>query len=301
MTIDNRRVEGGPATPVYVTNASLPVSGIVGGGGDASAENQDEQTLLLAALLTTTDFQARIPTVGQKAKAASLPVTLATDEDMLTYLGGAGLGPPAIVGTGMIGYQRALYDLIANNPIATVMRDGTGDSLADDANNALRVNVVAGVLGSTANDALAVSYIPAGLTTVAYASGDCVGNKQVITGGLKGTVPHAYITNWIGVSGAGAGTMNLEFHFFSSDPSNGTYTDHTAFSMNASDRIKYMGSFATARVLSGGVATLRPVAGSFPFAITHASGADFYVVIVATGAFTLPDSNNLRITGSIGY
>lgn len=80
ITNDGRPVEGGPARPVYITNAASDPGQVSGGGGGASTISgplgraadaasvstalSTEDVVLLTALLTTAAFQARVPVLA---------------------------------------------------------------------------------------------------------------------------------------------------------------------------------------------------------------------------------------------
>lgn len=65
--------DSGSAIPVSAAALPLP-------SGAATAANQATEQALLAVLLADATFTARIPTVGQKARAASVPTTLSTED-----------------------------------------------------------------------------------------------------------------------------------------------------------------------------------------------------------------------------
>lgn len=310
---------GRPIGIVHVSNAA-DIGG--GGGSDASAANQVTQNDRIGATnatapaddTATADINGRLQrvaqrltsliallpaSVGQKARAVSLPATLSTED--VALIGTEGATPPSISGTGLIGYQRALYDFFAGNPLNVVAKDSTGANITDTANTALRVHVVANSGGgSTAYEGLQIQYTPPGLSTTAYASGDAVGTAYEVVGGLKGTNPHAYVNNMVMSTGAGESTFLIEAHFFHTNPSGSTITDNAAFVYASSSMPYYCGTIQFARSVIGGRAVLRPTTTA-PVAIAHATNTSFYIVLEAKGAFTLSDVNNLRVFGMIGY
>jgi len=131
------------ATPVVIASdqSAVPVSGTVAVSGvsgetevvqPTAADLNMTEASAAAILADTTAIIAQLPaTLGQKTKAASFAVTLASDEDTLT-----------VDGTVAVSTVTTLTTI--TNDVDVTIKDAAGDSCMDEANNALQVNVVAG-------------------------------------------------------------------------------------------------------------------------------------------------------------
>ena len=219
-----------------------------------------------------------------------------------TALGSEGANPPSIVGSGIMKYVRGTYEALANNPISVVVKDSTGDSVMDDANNALRVNIVAGTIGAdTVYTANTISYVPASMSTSGYVSGDVMGAVKDVANVMKGTIPHVYVNQIALITGAGNATFAARMHFFNDNPTGTTFTDNSVITIASSDRTKYVGFVDCSRTAVGGVGVLTPISGGLPLMIAHATNTSFWTVVECRGTVDLPDSSNLRVTMMLAY
>lgn len=255
----------------------------------------------------------RMPTsLGQKAKTASLAVTLASDEDIVK-------AEDAVHGSG----DKGVMSLAVRKDTAAALAGTDGDyiPLVVDASGRLHVNI-GSLLGLTsrgqttkANSIPVVipsdQVISAGSSfysyhveggdlqaspAASYVAGDCVGVKVEMTNvaNSKGVRLDSIMLQ---AAGAGTGTWDMTVLLFDSDPSSTTFTDDAALTINTADIDKLEAYVPVSNADWKTIGTRKYVNyGNLNKVI--ASSGSVWLAIMAGASFDGP-ANNLEI--SVGF
>ena len=254
---------------------SLSTSGSGGGGtSDASAAKQDAQT----ALLTT--ITGQLPTtLGQKTKANSISITPASDYQSISTgdvaSGSADSGNPVKTG--------AKY----NATLPTFTNGNRADSQAD-INGFTRV--------ATAQVVTPIA-TPTVSTSPAYTSGDSVGGKLSLANAARFSGGSGQIVS-VTITDKAKQSAPIDILFFTADPTNTTFTDNGALTVNATDLLTLIGKvsvsdYAAFATNSVGIAT----GFSIPFKL--ATGTTLYAALVVRGTPTFTSTSDIQVAVGI--
>lgn len=142
-----------------------------------------EDAALLADLLTITTFQARIPTVGQKARAASIPTTLSSED--ITAL----TPPAAITGFATSAKQDTLISQTDGIEGSLSSIDGKIPASPSTAGNQTALNALIGEVQASPSANTLLDRLKALLTGIILAAGDnLVGRFKLSDGTTVATV-----------------------------------------------------------------------------------------------------------------
>lgn len=268
----------------------LQTSATITGGGDASAANQTTIITDLGGVTETapasdtassglngraqriaqrlTSLIALIPTsLGQKAKTASMAVTLASDEDLLAT---AGAVADAAVTAGATGSISAKLRSISRDLIANIV-------LAAGENH---IGAVGGH-STTIIPTITVS------TTPAYSSNDSVGGKWTLTSAVRVSGGSGLLSSLMLLDRGNqkpTGTILV----YNADPSASTITDNAGYSSTLADDQRVI---ARIPVVPGDWITVNAKAYARPAfnpeVVKAASGTSLYASFVLNGT-TLP-------------
>lgn len=209
----------GVHTPHHnVDSSALPT-------GAATSANQATEITALGTLLTTTAFQARVPTVGQAAMAASSPVVIASNQTAVPVSGTVSVGGTVGISGAALTALELIDDVVVTEdaahgsgdkgimPLAvrrdanTTLADASGDyaPLQVDSAGSLKVAIIsgAGSGGTSATDDAAFS-VAAGSGTPIMGFADESGPDSVDEGDVgvvRMTLTRALHTNLRDASG----------------------------------------------------------------------------------------------------
>jgi hypothetical protein len=134
-------------------------------------------------------------------------------------------------------------------------------------------------------------------TTPAYTAGDCLGGKNTIAGAVRATGFGAKLETLTIVDKGDQAAAGIDVIFFSSDPTNSTFTDNAALAMNDADAVKILGvvSVLTADwvALNGSKAATK--APNLRFTVAT-PGANIFCVLVARGTPTQASTTDIQVT-----
>lgn len=271
----------GTAKTATVAVASNVGSGGGGGGGDVNLIEVGGASI----------------TLGQKANAASIPVTLSTEQDdFIPTIGAVADAAVTTDTTGTISgklrglvkwaYERMPTSLgqkanTASLPVVlSTEQDGTLQNI--DSN-------IDGLLSHANNRYVGTSVTPTLSTSPAYISGDCIGGSSI----SFSLTSSANETNCLTLGDKNGATPDLLFLFLKSAPSGGTYTDNSAIVLSDTDVTNITGM---ANVLSSDWVV---VGGKSFVAISgigqYIQNATIRALIVATGGYAPVTTSQLVI------
>lgn len=299
------------------------------GGGDATAANQTTLNTEVGIVTETapatdtassglngrlqriaqrlTSLIAQVPaTLGQKAKSASMAVTLASDEDLLTYTGGVTETAPATdtASSGLNGrlqrIAQRLTSLIALIPASLgqkTMANSLAVTLASDQSTVGVTPAATEVhLGEVATADTVIELVFS-LDTSAYAAGDVLADTQAITGAARVAQSSVILESFVLID-IDDQKQPLTVVFLSTNNSLGT--ENSASNINDTNGAKVVGWF---KVLSsdyldlGGisVACIRNIGLQM---MTAAAATALYVGLISDGTGTYTASG---LTGKFGF
>lgn len=282
--------------PVSQSNP-LPVTSAGGGGGDASAANQTTLNTEVGIVTETapasdtassglngrlqriaqrvTSLIALLPaSLGQKAKTASLAVTLASDEDLLATNGATG---DAAVAAGATGSLSAKLRSISRDIVANIV-------LAAGENH----------IGQVSGHSAPITITPTVSTSPAYSSGDDVGGKMTLANAVRVSGGTGWLAS-LQISDISNNKFSGTLLVFNADLTT-TYTDNGAAGLSSADIVKIV---AQIPISSGDWTTInnRAIANPLfnPKQVKAASGTSLYAILVVTATPTFAAATDLQL------
>jgi hypothetical protein len=230
----------------------------------------------------TTDLAALIALIpaslGQKAKTASLAVTLASDEDLLAATGAVG---DAVVAAGATGSISAKLRRLTTDVAALF----TGIILAAGENHN----------GQVGSHSTAVVVTLAGSTTPAYSSSDILGGKITVANAVRVSGGSGWLTS-LQISDLSNVKPTGTIFVFGSNPA-ATYTDNAGSPISNADAQAIIAQIPVSTgdyITSNNRAFANPLFN--PKQVKAASGTTLYAVFVLTNTFSLAGANDVQLT-----
>lgn len=147
-------------------------------------------------------------------------------------------------------------------------------------------------MGTVGHHTDVVSNTPA-VQAAAYASGDVIGGKQVLTifrGVNQGTVLRSIvITSKVAIA------TGFDIVLFSSDPSGSTFTENGAISIAAADAPKVVGIFTATTLLALGTPSAATVTGLNVPLVGDGTTRTIWAVMIAKGATTPTGTADIQL------
>jgi hypothetical protein len=216
--------------------------------------------------------------IGQKAKAAALPVTLASDEDLLAT---AGAIADAIVAAGAAG------------SISAKLRRATQG--LEDLKTLIVMAAGENHIGQVSGHSAPVVVTPTVSTTPAYTSGDSIGGKITLSNAVRVSAGTGWLTS-LQISDLSNQKPTGTILVFNADAST-TYTDNAAAALSNADAQKIV---AQIPVSTGDYTTInnRAVANPMfnPKQVKAASGTTLYAIFVTTSTPTFASTTDIQLT-----
>lgn len=254
-------VNVGASTIIGAVNETAPGTDTASSGLNGRLQRIAQRLTSLIALLPSS--------LGQKAKANSLPVTLASDEDLVSRLPGS-LGQKAMADS--------LAVAIANNqsPIPVITAENS---------------VVVAVPGATV----------AATGTTGYVAGNGVGTKLTLNNVATNKAAKLInVTVRLHSLESASGAVALDVVFFSENPTTTTFSDKAFFQVHASDAEKVSGVVKFAGTdfvnFNNGAGVDQWFGTIAKEILLNQSDGVLYAFIIARSGFTLSGDDLLSIT-----
>jgi hypothetical protein len=137
-----------------------------------------------------------------------------------------------------------------------------------------------------------VTQTPTVTASSAYASGNAVGGLLTFSLATQGAGTGLIQGTWLNLKSAQTATTWLLL--FSANPSSTTVTDKTAFSLNAADYDKWIGTIVISQCFTAGTPSLcQAMGGAVPIKIPL--GTTLYGVLVTQGTPTFASTSDVKV------